>query len=84
MMKKRYFPIKKSTRNDDDPKSDEKHLQTRFPTPPFGQQVRFFILFCSPAARGWASEMTSGRCPGGVQEVCGRCAGGGRALQMLH
>ena len=41
IMKKRYFSIKKSIRNDDDPKSDKKHLQTRFPTPSFVQQMRF-------------------------------------------
>ena len=35
----------------------------------------FFVLFCSPAARGWASEMTSGRCAGGVREVSGRWPG---------
>ena len=28
-----------------------------------------FIVFCTPAARGWAPKMTSGRRPGGVRDA---------------
>ena len=71
MMKKTLFSDQKSIRNDGDPKSDEKHLQTRFPTPPFGQQMRFLCFF---AARQRAAGLQKWR-PGGVREVSGRCPG---------
>ena len=74
MMKKRYFPIKKSIRNDDNPKVDKSHLQTRFPTPPFVQQMRFLAFF---AARLRTAEPQKRR-PGRVREVSWRWPGGGR------
>ena len=73
-MKKTLFSDQKSIRNDDDPKSDKKHLQTRFPTPLFVQQMRFVAFF---AARLRTAEPQKRR-PGRVREVCGRWPGGGR------
>ena len=74
MMKKTLFSDQKSIRNDDDPKSDKKHLQTRFPTPPFVQQMRCLAFF---AARLRTAEPQKRR-PGRVREVSGRWPGGGR------
>ena len=73
MIKKSWFSIKNSIRTGDDPKSDKKHLQTRFPRPPFGQQMRFLSFF-APRLRAAGPQKWR---PGGVREASG-------TLQSLH